>query len=356
MKKISIVLLSILLVGCSSAQTEPTVNVINTAEVGEYAYVLPFESTEIRYSHVSADATEIGAGMERYAKKYFPVDEYYAMEGQIISDYDSLFKPLIKLRESEENPQGLNPSTGSLFDTGTSLGQVVLENNIILDLFEMNFLDKDTGELAGIAITLVARDANKTIIDGVEKEFTIGEDQLYNYMSNAGRKLESYMRNLPLVGDVPIMIALYNIASSDDTLAGGFIGEGLFEGRLGQFNRVSEEWVLYPSVEAFNIDATVYTQFNNFKSSLTGFIEENIGVIAKGLYVDDSLNKLIIQVNTYVKTYSEAHALTQYCIELLNNFTSDTYSIVVEIKLSDETISVIQRDIATDKAEVIYLD
>jgi protein involved in sex pheromone biosynthesis len=54
-------------------------------------------------------------GFSRNQKPTFSIEQHYLQEGQILN-YDRLIS-LVR-RESDVNPQGLNPPTGSTFDIG----------------------------------------------------------------------------------------------------------------------------------------------------------------------------------------------------------------------------------------------
>ena len=90
------------------------------------------------------------------------------------------------------------------------------------------------------------------------------------------------------------------------------------------------------------------------KRSLTGFIPEDIGVIAYGEYHNEKLSQLQIKINVQTKTYTEVLALSHYIGELLTTFDTGS-KIVVEIKSLNDTLAIIKKDVGKSEVEVIML-
>ncbi len=339
LKKIGVVLLVLLLAGCQKQDAE-TKNVLMETNEGSYTYLIPFKATDTRNYHSTYqsryDINEIGAGLEEYSHAYFSTEDYYAQEGQIINR--SILSDLVG-RESDTNPQGLNPAKGSEFMISDS--RSLVDAVIVTDVFELDFVKK-TGsldEVSGITLAIVVNQEQS--VNG--STYRIKEDRLWDYATNAGRKLESYLRTLQSVENTPILLLIYNSVSSDAMLPGGFMGYGYFTGRSGQFVAISEKWVLIPTSEASSLDSETYNQFLNFKSALKEYLPENIGVVGTAKYENDNIRYLRIHVNIQTKTYAEVKSLTQYCAQLTNNFSSTNMRLLVHILSNDESFALIER-------------
>ena len=319
MRKILLCLFILLLTACSS---EPTVDqrvIIDQDEENEYSIILPFEASTIRQYHGTylgrADFLEIGSRLEDKSKEYFSVNDYYLSEGQVISNSD-----LTKLvrRESTDNPYGLNPPAGSEFLVGTS-DIAVLDAVVVADIMEIDFYQQSAGDykLAGLSFAIVL---NQSLSD---------------------------------MEDIPIYIGLYVTNPTDAVLPGRYIADGYFTTRGGQFKSNNEQWVLFPSTQASSLDASLADKFNNFKSSITTFIPESIGVVGEARYVDNKTNFLRITLTIQAKTYSEIRALTQYTTELLKDMDQRDFPIVVRINSISETYVLIELSEDND-LDIIY--
>ena len=352
-KLISLLLISFMLVGCfndvEEVEEEPVVVV--KGEQGNYNYVLPFESNHLRFSHAGTDYVEIGQGLVEASKESFPISSHSLKEGQILSDYSNDFQPLILLRESQDNPIGLNPNRDTkvkVNDKDEVTGPI-----FVSDLFEVNFVStKNPKKLTGASYALVL---NNTITGDDKRPVLVDDDILYEFATKiAGPKLESYLRKKPELSGVPIVIAIYVVDSSNQSIPGNYIAKAEFVNRQGQFQRIDHKWALFPTNAGRSIDGVMNEQIAGMKRSLTGFIPEDVGVVGYGEYYDGKLNKLSININVQTKTYTEILALSHYAAELIVGF--DTQSkIIVEIKSLNKTLAIIKRDVNAAEAEVIML-
>ncbi len=355
MKKILLILSLIALTACSS-NTDATVdlNLINSNSQGDYAVLIPFESSPVRAYHGTylgkADFMEVGARLSEKSKDYFDPDNYYMSEGQVL-DIDELTD--LVTRESSDNPYGLNPPSGSEFVTG--VGDITVLNAVaIADVVELDFYSGSASnpELSGLAFAIVLNDQLRTS-DGSYTSVT--ETRLYEYGSDMGRKLERYIRTLANMESIPVYITLYSTASIDNALPGHYIGDGYFDGRSGQFSENTEEWRLFPSTSASESDPMMDASFSVFKEAIQDFVPENVGVIGHAHYVDNDLNSLDIFVHIQAKTYAEIYALTQYSASLLQEFDLAGYDIIVKIESIDDTLAMIERN-AQGEISVILSD
>lgn len=355
MKKIiSLVLVAVMLVGCffdSKPVEEKDPIVVVKSEEGNYDYVLPFESNYIRFSHPATDYMEIGQGLIEISKDYFSISENSLKEGNVISDFHKEFRPLVLLREGTDNPVGLNPQADIKVKVNSATE--VSGPFFISDLFEVDFVSrKDNNKLTGAAFALVL---NKTITDDNKRLVTVDDDVLYEFATNiAGPKLESYLRKKPELINLPIVIAVYVTDRSNESVPGNYIARAEFVNRQGQFEKIDHKWVLFPTSQGLQFDGMVNEQISSMKRSLTGFIPEDIGVVAYGEYIEGKLNNLKIKINVQSKTYTEVLALSHYVGELIMSFDTDS-KVVVEIKSLTQTLAIVKRGVNASKSEVIML-
>jgi len=333
-------------------------NIIKPTTQGEYSLIANYAVSPVRLYHGtylgSYDAMEIGRRLQQKSKDHFSIEQHYLQEGQILT-YDRLIS-LVR-RESDSNPQGLNPPSGSSFDIGD--GRTFVDSAVVVaDIVELNFLGNASENFAlkGISLTIVLNQNVRRTINGVDSFVMIQTDRLYQFGTDIGRKLESYLRTIPAVGDVPVFITLFSTASSDATLPGSFIGEGLFRNRSGQFVRNQEKWVILPSAEASAMDGALASQFASLRASLQTLLPEAVGVIGKARYIDNEADELKITINMVGKTYTEVSMVTQITAQLLDTFENNDMLIVVEIRSLGTVMAVMERKRNQAKPTVIYVN
>lgn len=338
--------LTIMLGGCSANEAEDPETMVETKALqsGDYGAALPFQSASSRQQHQIRSASlidnlYIGTGLLNYAKDHFSSSSYTIQEGQFLV-YDELNNLLS--RESDSNPDALNPASGTQFDTGKGKVESAV---LVRDIYEVDFIRDKEAKGVGIALVL-----NGTVGD---QNVEVSADRLQAFGEEAARKLVTYLRKMPEIGDaMPIYVALYKNMSAESTLPGTFFSEAYFEGRSARFVEIDEQWVMYPGDEAAELDNNSATQFLQVKNSLANFLPDDVSMIGKGRFVDGKLSELHITVEMYAKTATEALSLTQYLKSLLGTFSSLDYQIQVEVRCQDVVIATMVRPIGDKDVNV----
>jgi protein involved in sex pheromone biosynthesis len=341
MKQVMSFILTIFLVSCTAAQPEAKVDVLEAANPGDYAVMVPFDAAPTRYNHGiylgKVDLMDVGGRLVEKSKAVFDVETHVLAEGNILSL--TRVNALLN-REATDNPYGLNPPKGSEFDTG--VGNLTIPDAILVaDLLEINFYTgaPNNPQLSGISIALVF---NATVdLDG--QLITIADDKLVEYATTAGRKLERYLRSLPDLENIPILIALYKTQKADATLPGIYFSQATFTAREGQFEALNEAWYLFPSQAALQNDVQTSTAFNTYRNAVLAFVPESVGTVGQGFYEDGKLKTLNITVQIQAKTYTEIYALTQILADNLSFFTQADLAITVKLKSVTDTVAMIER-------------
>ena len=365
LKKSSVLCLGacLLLSGCGGGNGSSKAEQAKGIEAGDYDVQLPFKANDARVNHKSTgsmlDAYEIGAGLMARSKDHFSPDSYAVQEGQILT-YTKLSNPnsakgLLKL-QSEENDIGLNPEAGKPFDTGNGM---VSDKRIVTDIYELDFLKGE--DLKGISVAIVlngtfSEDAKTEAGVPYQKKTIMNDDKLRLFGEEAGRKLVNYLRNQPQVGDdMPIYVALFSASSSDDTLPGSYIADAYFTSRSKEFSDIDEEWVMFPSARADELDNATSSQFNNIAKSIEDFLPEDIGFIGRGKFNDKKLTELRITVHMQAKDHVECVSLIQRLNTLLTDLSDQDMVLKVDVKSNDETIAVLNRKEGSSKIIVTML-
>lgn len=359
MKRSLIVLLIVFLLascGNSNIDLDEGNQVILPGLSGEYSVSIGYEPSVVRNYHGtyigSYDLIEIGQQLIEKSKAHFDVGQYILQEGQIIDN--QRLSSLVR-RESTENPAGLNPGRGTQFDIGN--GVILDEPVLVADVVEINFLETsgDQSQLAGIGVAIVFNQVQRIETATSVTTYEVSDERMYQYASDVGRKLESYLRTLNQVGDIPIFITLFTTRRVDEAVPGNFMGEGYFVSRSGQFTALNEKWVIFPSNEAETLNPSMSTFFNGLKQSLQMLLPESTGVIGKGRFKNDRLDYLKIDVQMVAKTFMEIKATAQLAGAIIEGIEDPSVHVLVEIVSLGKTIAIIEKARNQSKVSITYV-
>ncbi|MDE6195698.1 MAG: CamS family sex pheromone protein [Erysipelotrichaceae bacterium] len=336
-----------LLFGCSNKTAEHATQVIEPSISGDYGVALPFPSSDARQKHkITArslqDTMYIGTGLLELSKQHFSPKEYIFQEGQII-DYDLLdasdYTTGFLGRNSDTNPIGMNPAKESEFDSGNGLLKAPL---ILQDIYEIDFVK--ASEVKGISLAIVLNPKH----DKIE----ITSEKLYEFGVQCSKRIVDYIRDSKKVAqDLPIFVTLYKNAASDDALPGSFFAQGIYTEQDASFTLMDEQWVMFKSSKASEIDASTSQQFQSVSDAIHNFLVDDVQVIGMGKYRDAALVDLKLSVHMYAKTGTEAVAVVQYLKSLItSHFTTYDYRLRVEIMVGNEQIALMER--AKDSSDI----
>ena len=338
------------LASCSRKAPEETGDgtVISSYSSDDYQTLMPHELSEGRYwrgnTNSRFDLMQMPKELIELSKQHFSVKDNYLQAGQIL-EYEDIQE--LQRYESSDHSYGLNPSGN--FEISDA---IILERPyIVYGIVEIDFIAKeDQKTLNGISVGILM---NSSVTSG-DSTVEIPQDKLYTYASTIGRKLERYFRNKAEVdADLPIYITFYSSNSTSSSVPGAFIGQGLFTSRSGQFTPIEEQWVLIPSDQATALDGVLSSQFSTVKAGVKDFMPENVNIIGKARYTNDTADYLKITVTVQAKSYTEIYSLMQLLNELSVNFSSTDMELIIEIKQLEETVMILHREKGTMKTTVL---
>lgn len=342
--------MALALVGCKAKDTQTT----NGSNY--YEAILPYETSDTRTKHIglitNADVRiEVESGLMDLSKQHFSPDNN-KYKSHVFLDFDELDATdgsrglLGTLRD--DNPNGLNPDSGTEFDTGngTVTGAVVL-----VDLYELDFYSND--QLKGISIALVVN--NELEQDG--KTYPISDEVMKNYLEVTCSKLVGYLRERfnDINSRVPIYIAAYGLGEDDAKDNGGYFYSAYFNGNHVSYENIDQDWVLVPSTNFTNLDPTLADQFNTFKEDVSSILVDNTYVTGKAMFLDGKCRKLNLDITTHGKTVSEILAAIQGCKTSLSVFENDSCSYSLRIYNNETVYAVMQKNANSSKIDVIEL-
>ena len=149
---------------------------------------------------------------------------------------------------------------------------------------------------------------------------------------------------------------MYDINSVDEALPGTFYqGSFSFETKIdGDFYDIKENWVLFPTQQATDLDGATAASFDRYKAAFKNVMPQDVSMIAKGHYMKNALQELRIQVTLHASTSGEVMTAVQLLNKELSEFPSD-YMITVDIQTDTSHVGVIQRDKGAKDTNVITL-
>lgn len=314
-------------------------------------------------------------GLLRLSQEVFPTDQYYLQEGQLI-DADTLTSWVS--RESDENPDGLNPAAvgpdkeettttqESQESTEISVNEageeVVVDQNgnpvkaeekeaeavdegspqvestpiYLSQIMEKNILveGEDGYQLAGIVLGLSMNSTYEyTDPAGVvyKQEISVGE------MRERGRAYANIivgrLRATEELRSIPIVVGIYRQAPADEIVGGTYISDGISrEGNaVSDWSDRNEYRLSLPLLDG-GVEGEQYAYFDNFSKGVRDLFPNLNGVSAKVLYVDDQLKTLDIEIVTQFYQQTEIAALTQHVYDMARRYLP--IDVETEIKIS----------------------
>jgi protein involved in sex pheromone biosynthesis len=319
---------------------------IKTAE-DYYQTVLPYEHSEARglilYGLNSRlDIDELEIGLMRLAQDTFSPDKYFFQEGQQLSG------EVVNnwLKRKSEHEQGLNPAVNILSeDTWQEKIKKNKENPSYLSyILEHNYLvkrEEGVVELGGVVlgISLNAIFYIDVFDNAKLKHFDkviLKDEDIQKQGKIIAESIARRVRSMPNMVDVPIIIALFKEAPKSSVTPGSFIAKTVVEpgkSSIDNWEEINEEYVLFPSSEARDYDSTMSNQFQQFKERIDEFFPNYVGIIGKGFYKDDNLQRLVIDIPIQFYGKTEIISFTQYVTALVMNETFPP-GILIEVNIS----------------------
>ncbi|MGJ3206187.1 CamS family sex pheromone protein [Geobacillus thermoleovorans] len=331
-----------------------------------YRVVLPFKPSGARGRVVNdvntrLDVDEFETGLMRLASEQFSPDEYLFQEGQYL-DSETIGRWLARKRTDSqlkaekmkpEDNIGLNPP---ISDKGTNEQKNKQSPIYLASILEHDYLvkvDNDRVKLGGVAIGLALNSVHYYSTEqGYPREVKIKDDVIEREGKRIAAEVLKRLRSMKGLGNVPITIALYKQAPRSSVVPGYFfavahVDEG--SSAIDDWEAVNEEYYLFPSDEAEENHRDDWLKFNNFKSDVEDFFPNYTGIVGRGLYVNDQLQKLTINITMPFYGKAEVIGFTQYVTGLVMEKFPDYITVNVYIASAGQPESLIVRQAKADE-------
>lgn len=360
-----------------------------------YKMILPYRTSEARGVITNQianrlDIDEMEEGLQHHSKEVFDPSKYYFEEGQYLTeemvyewlgrapteeeidqavkekmdaleDDESMDEEQIRKEVKEELQQGLNPATKDMDTLGDKEKEEEERDKpkYVSHILEQNYLKRNDGntvELVGVSIGLALKSVYRfqTEIGGPYYNEEISKQEMLEEGKKTAETVLKRLREMEEMKDVPIMIGLYREEEQSSPVPGNFVAKTVVENgeAIEDWENINEDYVLFPSEEGsekyFDDDQLV----KNFGEEIVDYFPNFVGVVGKGFYVDEELQKLTLEVPLEFYGKSEVVGFTQYVYGLIKEMFGNYYDIEVKINSTERMESFMYRNAGQDDIEV----
>ena len=288
-----------------------------------YRTLLPFKQSATRGLVVNNlntkyDMQEVEEGLLRLSTQQFSTKDHFFQEGQYITE-EMAYAWLG--RQSEDNPDGLNPSSEGIAEDDVPekapiyLAHIVEQNYLILT-------DDKKVRLDGISIGLAM---NSTYYPRNKKEVPISDKVLEEQGMKMADEIVSQLRAIEGLANVPIVVGIFKQESNNSIVPGNYVATAVAAPGKGPagWKKVDENYVLFPSSSSEEEHRDVNTAFQKFKQSIDEYFPSFINVIGRGYYSNNSLRSLEIEVPIQFYSTSETVGFVQYLTGQVRKYLPD---------------------------------
>lgn len=283
----------------------------------------------------------------RLSQEDFPTDNHFIQEGQNLPE--NSVKSWIA-RESEDNPEGLNPP-----DSGEGNDRVPRYLNSILE-FDF-FTESDNGlQLAGMSIGLALNTVDYYQAEqfGPTLAQEIPSEEVLNQGQSMANELLAQIRQIEGLENIPIMIGLYEQSAQDDLAGGVYIAQGSSANgstTIDNWNMLNEERMIFPLEGS---DSAEGNAFANFQSEVESFFPNISGITGRAHYIDNSLTTLSINIMTQFYGEGEMVAYTQYLKQSATTYLPGDLDIEIIVESPGNVEAFLKKD-RTDSEYFSYV-
>lgn len=310
-----------------------------------YKTILPFKPSPSRGLIVSnmvnrIDIDSFEQGLVSIATGYFSTTDYLFQEGQYL-DKKTTERLLIRQRTAAQQAKiekelekevpniGLNPSIEDAKSGDDELKDKERNEKspeYLAHILEHNYLVKDAKgnvEVAGVVIGLAMNSVHyyNLTANGYPREYQIPDEDIKAQGEAMAQKiLEQIRQDHPALEKVPIVFAIYKQAPKGSLVPGVFLekvdvpkGENTIHG----WEKIDESYYVFPSDEGTRNYRDDATKVSNFKADIVEYFPNYTGVIGKGYYVGNNLQKMDIDITIQFNSKTEIVGFTQYVLGLI---------------------------------------
>ncbi|HHP1038829.1 TPA: CamS family sex pheromone protein [Bacillus thuringiensis] len=398
MKKIALAVLSLglLVSGCSAGADKDEKVAEKSGKAKEqlvvpkyaisdeyYKTTIPFDGGNARGLVVQGlnsrlDIDEFETGLMRIAKESFSTKDNFLKGGKALDT--QTIQMLVKRKRTDAEQKeledklkkdavkfpniGLNPALG----TGSESLEVKNKKNpiYISNILEHDYYVKkgDNGEervgmVVGLAMNSVQYFNEE---HGYPREAAIPDEK----MLAEGKKMAQEILKVihqkePETKNIPITFAIYRQAPKSSLVPGNFVSYANVEKgseTVEDWQQINEKYYLFPSEQAKTDNKREdLARVSNFKAKLSDYFQgDYTAVIGTGMYRDDELREMKLDIPVQFNGKAEIVGFTQYVAGLVMEYFPNYMKVQVTIKSVERPEAIIIREAKQDEPLVKILD
>lgn len=279
----------------------------------------------------------------RLSQGIYPTENHFIQEGQYLPE--NLMTSWLA-RESENNPEGLNPPEEG---EGDDRVPRYLNSILELDFFE----ETDEGStLAGLSIGLALNtvDYYPAYQYGPTLEQEIPEGEMLEEGKKIADEVVRRIREIEGLETIPLMISLYKQASRDHLAGGVHVAQGMSTSGstvVESWETLNEERLIFPLQGQASAEGNA---FANFQSEVEAFFPNISGITGRAHYVNEKLDTLKINIMTQFYGETEMVSYTQY----LKQSASTYLPADIDIEIIVESPAGVEAFLEKSRSQVEY--
>lgn len=394
MKKIALAVLSLglLVSGCSAGADKDDKVVEKSGKAKEQAVVpkysisdeyykttIPFAPGEARGLVVQGlsnrlDIDEFETGLMRIAKESLSTKDNFFKGGSVLDS--QTVQMLVKRKRTDAEQKelegklkkdavkfpniGLNPALG---EGSESLEEKNKKNPIyISNILEHDYYvnqDERSGIVVGLAMNSVHYYEEE---HGYPREAKIEQEKMLAEGKKMAQEVLKVMhQKKPETKNVPITFAIYRQAPKSSLVPGNFVSYANVEKgseTVEDWKQINEKYYLFPSEQAKTDNKREdLARVSNFKAKLSDYFQgDYTAVIGTGMYRDDELREIKLDIPVQFNGKAEIIGFTQYVAGLVTEYFPNYMKVQVTIKSVERPEAIIIREAKQDEPFVKILD
>ncbi|PGN61741.1 hypothetical protein CN961_09330 [Bacillus thuringiensis] len=398
MKKIALAILSLglLVSGCSAGAdkdekvAEKSGKAKEQSVVPKYAIsdeyyktTIPFDGGNARGLVVQGlnsrlDIDEFETGLMRIAKESFNTKDNFLKGGSALDT--QVIQMLVKRKRTDAEQKeledklkkdavkfpniGLNPALG----TGSESLEVKNKKNpiYISNILEHDYYVKkgdNSEERVGMVVGLAMNSVQYFNEEhGYPREAAISDEKMLAEGKKMAQEiLKVIHQKQPDTKNIPITFAIYRQAPKSSLVPGNFVSYANVEKgseTVEDWKQINEKYYLFPSEQAKTDNKREdLARVSNFKTKLSDYFQgDYTAVIGTGMYRDDELREMKLDIPVQFNGKAEIIGFTQYVAGLVMEYFPNYMKVQVTIKSVERPEAIIIREAKQDEPLVKILD
>ncbi|MBJ8104908.1 MULTISPECIES: CamS family sex pheromone protein [Bacillus cereus group] len=398
MKKIALAVLSLSLLvsGCSmgSNKDEKTVEKSGKAKeqavISKYSISDEYYKTTFPFDPGSArglvgqslnnrlDIDEFETGLMRIAKDSFSTKDYFFKGGDFLDT--QTIQMLVKRKRTDAEQKeledklkkdavkfpniGLNPTLGEgseSLEVKNTKNPMYISNILEHDYYLQNG-DKGTqpdGVVVGLAMNSVHYYEEE---HGYPREAKIEQEKMLAEGKKMAQEILKVMQQKkPEIKNIPVTFAIYRQGPQSSLVPGNFVSYAKVEKgseTVEDWKPINEKYYLFPSEQAkADNKREDLARVSNFKSKLSEYFQgDYTAIIGTGMYRDDELKEMKLDIPVQFNGKAEVIGFTQYVAGLVMEYFPNYMKVQVTIKSVERPEAIIIREAKQDEPLVKILD